>query len=172
LKAACVFLIILSTWSQGQSSPEETKPHAEPKACNADVTFCWYGPNAPIRDEVRAWGNRWVSQDDKASPSEAVTEVRCIKSLMVCVVASNYAAHGGKRVTSVDLYYVTSWETTKIEARPEGDDPCREGNLQMNKIEQTVTRTVQPRNSVDPRFSRSCSELPVLKKTLTTVLMQ
>jgi hypothetical protein len=91
---------------------------------------------------------------------------------MICILASNRVDHAGKRVTSVDIYHVTSWETTKIEARPEDDNACREMKLQMDKIEQTTKLKSRPKEVVDPQFSHFCSESPLKLETLTDTLMQ
>jgi hypothetical protein len=170
VKAACILCcLLLSGWGQARSTRQEMKANTEPKACNAEVTFCWYGSSTPIRDEVRAWGNRWITRDGKIPPVESIVEIRCIKTLMVCVLASNYVVKKGKRETSIDLYDVTSWDTTKIEARPDGDDPCKEVNLNLNKIDQTATWTFRPRDSARSGF---CAQIKDKLLTATYTLAQ
>ncbi len=173
MKTVCIlWCLLLSGWSQAQSNPREMRKNAEPKACNADVTFCWYGSDSPFGAEVRAWGNRWVHRNGKVPAVDSVDEIRCIKALMVCILASNRVDQKGKRLTSVDIYRVTNWETTKVEARPEADNACREISLRMEKIEQVATLTSRPRESVDAQLSHFCSESPLKLQTLTATLMQ
>ena len=173
MKSLCIlWFLLLPGWIHAQSNPHEAKSKSEPKACNANVTFCWYGSDSPFGEEVTAWGNRWVNRGVKASSVESIVEIRCIKALMLCIDAGNSVDHNGKRVTSIDIYHIVSWGTANIEARPEGDNACLEIKLQMNKIEQTATKIFRPKDSVEAQFAHFCSESPQEFKTMTEILMQ
>ena len=76
--------IILAATSWGQSPPDakgQAKGTQKSDACDAALTFCWYGPYSDGSDEVEAWGNHWVAQDASEKALEVNTELRCVKRL-------------------------------------------------------------------------------------------
>lgn len=109
-------------------------------SCNEKSTFCWYS------DEASASGDRWVSPDKKEPPLEFVTAIRCVKSLKLCINARNLELLG-KRITVVDLFYVSKWGSVQIEATREdrpADLGCTSDALLLNKVEQTATLVSTP----------------------------
>jgi hypothetical protein len=141
MKLACILCsVFLSACTQAQSTPQGVQQNAQPRACNAQTTFCWYGSDSPKPDEVLAWGSHWVSPDKTVTSFEWITEIRCVKTLRMCVLARNAAGHDGKRETNIDLFYVTNWGPTKVEATEESYKvSCEDVMLQLNKTEQTAT---------------------------------
>lgn len=119
------------------NSPGQSK---ETTSCNQKSTFCWYS------DEASASGDRWVSPDKKEPPLEFVTAIRCVKSLKLCVNARNLELPG-KRITVVDLFYVSKWGSVQIEATKEdrlADLGCTSDTHLLNMVEQTATLASTP----------------------------
>lgn len=132
----CCFCFSLNVFGQSKQTTQ----------CNKLQTFCWYGPYPDNSDEVSVSGDRWVSSDKKESPLEFVTAIRCVKSLKICINARNLELLG-KRITVVDLFYVSKWSSVQIEATREErpmDDRCTSDSLLLNKIEETATLISTP----------------------------
>ena len=115
-------------------------------SCNKGHTFCWYGPYSDGTDEVSASGDRWVSPDKKEPALEFITALRCLKSLKVCIMGRNLELLG-KRITFVDVFYVSKWGSVQIEATREWqatNDGCTVDSLLLNKVEQSATLVSTP----------------------------
>lgn len=160
-----LLFVLLAGWIQAQSNPHGTAARVEPKPCNAQVTFCWYGPDAPIHDEIRAYGSGWAVQGQSVTSVEAVVEIRCVKSLGVCIRASS-VIRKGKTEPDIDLFYVTSWEPSKVEAKAEGSG-CEEVTLDLNRMEESATVISRPNSAANSQF---CAQLKL--KTVTYTLAQ
>jgi hypothetical protein len=131
-------------------------------SCNEKSTFCWYS------DEASASGDRWVSPDKKEPPLEFVTAIRCVKSLKLCINARNLELLG-KRITVVDLFYVSKWGSVQIEATREdrpADLGCTSDALLLNKVEQTATLVSTPGLA-----GKDCAAL-LKPKTVTYTLVE
>jgi hypothetical protein len=115
--------------------------------CDYHMTFCWDGPFADNSDEVTAWGNHWVSQDKNEKPLEWVTEVRCVKSQRVCILARNQTIGGGGPRTNIDLYIVREWKDYQIRADEEGSGllvGCEQDSLLINRADASVSMLSNP----------------------------
>jgi hypothetical protein len=109
-------------------------------SCNHEMTFCWYGSYADKSDEVTAWGNQWVSHDKDEKVLRQVVEIRCLKSLGLCIHARNQNI-GSKLVTNIDLYYVHEWSDFQIRADMEGSKlppRCEQDSLLINRADASV----------------------------------
>jgi hypothetical protein len=56
-----IFAIVLYLFFIATTA-SQTKSQEKPNPCNESMTFCWYG------EEVQAWGNSWVAQDQTEKP--------------------------------------------------------------------------------------------------------
>jgi hypothetical protein len=151
------WVVVLCWLCCSLNSLAQSKP-----TCNEKQTFCWYS------DEASASGDRWVSPDKKESPLEFITAIRCIKSLKLCINARNLELLG-KRITFVDLFYVTKWSSVQIEASREertADFGCTSDSLLLNKVEQTATLISTPGPA-----TKDCATL-LKPKTVTYTLVE
>src|SRR5215475_6806981 len=124
------------------------------KACD---NFCWNGPYSDNSDEVRAWGNQWVSENRSEKPLEWVTNVRCIKAQHLCIVARNQALSSGGTMTNIDLYSVREWSNYQVRANEEWgmQSNCEKDTLLINRADSSVSLLSAP----GPEADRSCRTL-------------
>ena len=119
----------------------------EKTPCNETMTFCWYGAEDVSDPEVRAYGNRWTTQDKDEKPFEWITEVRCLKDSRLCILARNQKIMNGSQ-TNIDLYRIEEWSTVQIRAIEESDFPkgreCEVDTLMMNRVEGSVSMLSAP----------------------------
>jgi len=149
-KVAVVLAVALlgsSVWAQ---TARKTYPWQHNGTdCTEMMTFCWYGSDIVSDPEVTAHGYRWLAQDKYEKPFEWVTEVRCIKSLQICILAFNQKLiFGGGTITDVSLYYVKEWNDYEIRAVGENDFPpgkeCEIDTLLVNREEASVSMLSTP----------------------------
>jgi len=145
--ALAVLLLASEVWSQGNAKKYLWQEKGT--NCNFGMTFCWFGADSVTDPEVTAYGTRWVSQDKDEKPFEWITEVRCIQSLHLCILARNQKnpfAHGS--LTNMDLYYVKEWSEYEIRAVGENDLPhgkeCEVDSLLLNREDASVSMLSVP----------------------------
>ena len=115
-----VLLFTSVAWAQG--APKKYPWQAAGTNCTTGMTFCWYGSDEVVDPEVIAYGSRWVSPDKDEKPFEWVTEVRCIQTLHICIVARNQKLpFSGETMTNIDLYQIKEWSEFQIRAVEEND---------------------------------------------------
>lgn len=146
-------VLLLMAWpcsAQGnKGGPRKYPWQGKDTNCTPGMTFCWYGSDLVRDPEVIAYGNRWVSQDKEEKPFECVTEVRCIQTLHLCILARNQKAlFTGGTLTNIDLYYVQEWSEHQIRAVAESDFPkgkeCEIDSLLLNREEASVSMLIVP----------------------------
>jgi len=142
-------VLFFSSTVWAQDSPRKYPWQGKGTSCTPTMTFCWYGSDLVKDPEVRAYGNRWVSQDKDEKPFEWVTEVRCIQVLHLCILARNQkVSFAGGTLTNIDLYYVQEWSEHQIRAVGESDLPhgqeCEIDSLLLNREEASVSMLSVP----------------------------
>jgi hypothetical protein len=134
--------------------------------CNEAMTFCWYGVEDVSDPQVRAYGNRWTTQDKDEKPFEWITEVRCLKDSKVCILARNQKVLNGSQ-TNIDLYRIEEWSSYQIRAIGESDFPkgreCEIDTLMLNRVEGSVSMLSAP----GPAATKVC--MGIIKKPNTVV---
>lgn len=145
--AIAVIFFASAAWAQGSSKkyPWEWKD----SGCTWGLTFCWFDSPPVTNPEVTAFGPRWVSQDKDEKPFEWVSAIRCVKTLHVCILASNQKLlFGGGTMTSIDLYYVQEWSEYEIRAVGQNDLPhgkeCEIDSLLLNREDASVSMLSVP----------------------------
>ena len=141
MSVLAVLLFASTAWAQG--SPKAYPWQEKGFNCNPKMTFCWYGSDLVANPEVTAYGTRWVSQDKDEKPFEWVTEVRCIQTLHLCILARNQKLpFSDGTLTNIDLYYVQEWSEYQIRAVEESDLPhgkeCEVDTLLLNREDASV----------------------------------
>ncbi|MGH9512143.1 MAG: hypothetical protein ACRD2U_08395 [Terriglobales bacterium] len=120
----------------------------EPDVCNQSLTFCWYGPYRDGSDEIDAWGNEWKADDPTEKPIKQVTEVRCVKRLLICIKARNEQMPfgGGTSHTNIDIYNVRFWNSLKVQAVMDesSDRECEQDTLVLNRVEKSAISISSP----------------------------
>jgi hypothetical protein len=146
--SAILIVLWLASSACAQNAPKRYPWQADNSDCDKYLTFCWYGADVVSDPEVRASGNRWVSQDKEEKPFEWVTEVRCVKQLRVCILARNQKLIFGGTATNIDLYFVQEWSDFQIRAIGENDFPagkeCEIDSLLLNRTEGSVSMLSVP----------------------------
>jgi hypothetical protein len=140
--AVPLFLTLTSLVAVGQGKAPADKYSWQWKdtSCNYAMTFCWYGPYTDNSDEATAWGNQWVSHDKDEKVLRQVVEIRCLKSLGLCIHARNQNI-GSKLMTNIDLYHVREWSDFQIRADMEGSKlppRCEQDSLLINRADASV----------------------------------
>jgi hypothetical protein len=146
--AILVFVLLAATaWTQ--DTPKKYPWQFEDTGCSEWMTFCWHGSEIVSDPEVKAYGNRWVTQDKDEKPLEWVTEVRCIQKLRICILARNQKIGGGSQ-TNIDIYPVEEWSDYQIRTVGVGDAPrgsgkeCEIDSLLLNRAEASVSMLTVP----------------------------
>jgi hypothetical protein len=150
--------ILLSTfaaWAQGAAKKYPWQVAGT--NCTEGMTFCWYGSDEVTDPEVTAFGARWVSPDKGEKPFEWVSEVRCIQTLHICIVARNQKVlFGGGTITNIDLYHIKEWSEFQIRAVEESDLPhgkeCEIDSLMLNREDASVTMLSAPGPGATTKF--------------------
>jgi len=140
-----VALFASLAWSQ--NTPKKYPWQDGNTPCDKTMSFCWYGSEIVSDPEVTAYGNRWVPQDKEEKPFEWITEVRCIQTLHICILARNQKIGNGS-VTNIDMYRVEEWSDYQIRAAGEGNSPhskeCEVDSLLLNRAEGGVSMLSVP----------------------------
>jgi len=146
--AIVLFLFFIAT------TASRTKSQEKPNPCNENMTFCWYG------EEVQAWGNSWVAQDQTEKPLNISLEIRCIKKFGICALAAAQLVMGNKIVTKVDILPITHWDTNQITADGENPskDPCEKDSYILNRVDRAVLYISSPGPKSD--FTPVCKGKP------------
>jgi hypothetical protein len=136
--------LLFASTAWAQTTPKTYPWQWEGTNCTRGMTFCWYDSNEALDPEVTAHGTRWVSQDKDEKPFEWVTEVRCLQTLHLCIVARNQKLPPGDgTLTNIDLYYVHEWSEYQIRAVEESDLPhgkeCEIDTLLLNRADASVS---------------------------------
>jgi hypothetical protein len=143
--ASAILLFASVVWNQEPSTKYPWQ--AKGTHCNESMSFCWYGSETVSDPEVIAYGNRWVSTDKDETPLEWVTQVRCIHTLNVCILARNQKL-ADRSITNTDMYRVEEWSSYQIRAIGESDWPrgkeCEIDSLLLNRAEASVSMLSTP----------------------------
>jgi hypothetical protein len=171
--AVSLFLTLTSLVAVGQRKAPADKYSWQWKdtSCNYAMTFCWYGPYKDNSDESNAWGNQWVSHDKDEKALRQVVEIRCLKSLGLCIHARNQII-GRKPLTNIDLYYVREWSDSQIRADMEGSKSpprCEQDSLLINRADASVVLIASAGADADKEV---CTALFGKPKTVTYELQQ
>lgn len=142
-----LFVVLFATVGWPQSTPKKYPWEVEGTSCAKGLTFCWYGSERVSDPQVTAYGTRWVSQDKEEKLLEWVTEVRCLKSLNVCVLARSEKRREGT-LTYIELYRIQEWSELQIRAVAEDAFPpyteCTIDSLLLNRADASVSRLSVP----------------------------